>query len=380
MDLRVKFVILVLNKNYSRNKRMHISKLHILNYRNIEDKELHFSPSFNCILGMNGVGKTNILDSIYHLSMCKSSINSSDIKNIMHGKDFFMLKAEYQKSEDEISIYCGLKKGGKKIIKRDDKSYSKMSEHIGLIPIVMISPDDISLVDGLSEERRKMMDSIICQKDKEYLSSLIKYNKLLLQRNSLLRDNNNSGIFDMLDVFDEQMSFLSDGIRSKRQSFLENYRTIFQEQYLKIAPDRENISISYKPSIPIDKTILDAFKEARSKDIILGYTSVGVHRDDISFEIDGYPLKKTASQGQKKTFFIALKLSQYIWYRQDNDVKPILLLDDIFAKLDNSRSENIIKIVRGEDFGQIFITDTKSDYLPEILDDLNYSDKTILKL
>lgn len=346
---------------------MFVKELHIVNFKNIAEAAFTFCPRFNCIVGNNGVGKTNVLDALYQLSMCKSYFSLPDSQNIRHHEPFFVLQGKYERDEEEIEVYCGVKRGQKKIFKKNQKAYEKLSEHIGLLPLVMISPEDVSLIDGGSEERRKLVDGIISQSDREYLYLLIRYNKALQQRNSLLRAAEGRRPDPaMLEVWDEQLIACGEAILKRRSGFLENFSVFFQQYYDLISSGKEQVSLSYDSSLK-GQDITEALKMALDKDCLLGYTSTGVHRDDLNLRIGAYPVKKIGSQGQKKTFLIALKLAQYAWLYQINKVKPLLLLDDIFDKLDAERVEQIISLVGEELFGQVFITDTNRQHLDDIL-------------
>ncbi|MCL2596794.1 MAG: DNA replication/repair protein RecF [Paludibacter sp.] len=346
---------------------MFLKTISILNYRNIADANLVFSSKINCFIGNNGVGKTNLLDSIYYLSFCKSHFNSIDNQNIKHDSDFFMLNGKYvfADADTETEISCALKRRQRKIFKCNKKEYEKLADHIGLLPLVQISPDDIALIAEGSEERRKFADGVISQYNKLYLNKLIAYNNALSQRNSLLK---NEKIDDtLLDVLEEQMSENGNYIFLERKEFLEKFIPVFQEFYSKIAVDNENVTINYLSQHAGSDNLLDKMKAARQRDKILGFSTVGIHKDDLEFLLCDFPIKKFGSQGQSKTFVIALKLAQFAFLKQINGFSPILLLDDIFDKLDANRVERIVELVSEKMFGQIFITDTNRKHLDEIL-------------
>ena len=346
---------------------MRLKKLNIVNFKNIAEAEVVFCAGFNCFIGNNGVGKTNILDAIYQLSMCKSYFNLPDSQNIRHGEPFFVLQGKYEQKGEELDIYCGVKRGQKKIFKKNQKVYTKLSEHIGLLPLVMISPEDVTLIEGGSEERRRLIDHIICQCDRTYLHALIRYNKALSQRNALLKASAGRELDrEALEIWDEQLIECGQEVQQKRLDFLEDFKEVFREYYELISAGKEKVSLHYCSSVK-EGDLKKALKEAFERDRLLTYTTVGIHRDDISLEIEGYPVKKIGSQGQKKTFLIALKLAQYVWLYRMNRLKPMLLLDDIFDKLDAERVEQIIRIVGGDIFGQIFITDTNREHIDEML-------------
>ncbi len=336
---------------------MYIKKLYIINYRNIAEAEFDFSPGFNCLIGENGAGKTNVLDAIYHLSMCRSSINPHDACNIAHNASFFVLEGDYADGDRKFHIYGGMKRGEKKIFKRDDKAYVRFSEHIGRVPTVLIAPDDIHIVDGAGEVRRKMLDGIISQHDRVYLENLMNYNRLLIQRNALLKKFQPPASLSLLDVLDVQLAAYGATVMKTRRHFIEEYRGLVLHYFKFLSGGHEKTDIFYTPSSEEDN-LYDSFVRTRKKDIVLGYTSSGVHRDDISMIQDGYPVRKSASQGQKKTLVIALKLAQYIWLKKNAKTEPLLLLDDIFAKLDEERSKALVEMVGGEDFGQVVVADT----------------------
>lgn len=346
---------------------MFVKELHIVNFKNIAEATFTFCPRFNCIVGNNGVGKTNVLDALYLLSMCKSYFGLPDAQNIRHHESFFVLQGRYQRDGEEVDVYCGVKRGQKKVFKRNQKAYEKLSEHIGLLPLVMISPEDVALIDGGSEERRRLVDGIISQSDRNYLYWLIRYNKALQQRNSLLRAAEGKEIEPaVLEVWDEQLLGCGEKILERRSDFIRDFKAFFQRYYDLLSSGKEQVSLSYSSSSG-ELDMREAFGKAWEKDRLLGYTSVGVHRDDLSLTIDGYPVKKIGSQGQKKTFLIALKLAQYAWLYQTDKIKPLLLLDDIFDKLDAGRVKRIIELVGEEIFGQVFITDTNREHIDDIL-------------
>lgn len=346
---------------------MLLKELNIVNFKNIGEATLSFISGFNCFVGKNGVGKTNILDAIYHLSMCKSYFNLSDSQNIRHDEPFFVVQGKYERNDDKIEVYCGVKRGFKKVFKKNQKVYNKLSEHIGLLPLVMVSPEDVILIDGGSEERRKLIDGIISQCDRNYLHQLIRYNKALQQRNSLLKATSGKYLEpEMVEIWNEQLAESGENIMQMRIRFLEEFKTVFQTYYERLSLGREEVELVYKPTVA-DGGLLAALHDSLERDRYLNYTTVGVHRDDLVLNIGRYSVRKVGSQGQKKTFLIALKLAQYAWLNRMSGVKPLLLLDDIFDKLDADRVGQIVKIVGGKQFGQIFITDTNREHIDEIL-------------
>lgn len=344
---------------------MILNRLTIVNYKNIPSADLQFSSNVNCFLGNNGMGKTNLLDAIYYLSFCKSFTNIADSQNIRHNEDFFMLQGLYDLNGDTEELYCGIKRRQKKQFKRNKKEYDKLSDHIGFIPLVLISPADTILLQGLSEERRKFMDVVISQSDKNYLEALIRYNKALQQRNSLLKQEH-LPTEEMFEIWEEQMVVPATTIYQKRKAFLQEFMPVFQEFYRFISLENETVDMLYESDL--DKGDLrQLLKESRTRDTILGHTTRGIHRDDLLMNLGEFPMKRIGSQGQNKTFLIALKLAQFVFLEKNGHTTPILLLDDIFDKLDANRVEQIIKLVSGERFGQIFITDTNRKYLDQII-------------
>jgi DNA replication and repair protein RecF len=338
---------------------MILKTLSILNYKNFDAKTFQFDSKINCFVGPNGIGKTNILDAIYHLSFGKSYFNPVSSQNIKHNTDFFVVDGEYDKEERQEKIIVSLKKGQKKLIKRNGKNYERFSDHIGFLPLVIISPADRDLITEGSDTRRKFIDGVISQSDKTYLQELVKYNKVLSQRNALLKyfALNNTFNTDTLDIYNTQLNTLGHSIFLKRDTFLKVFIPIFKSRYKTISNDNEIVNLVYKSDL-YDDDLSNLLKNNLNKDKVLQYTSVGIHKDDLNFEIDQYPIKKFGSQGQQKSFLIALKLAQFDFMKTQSGVNPILLLDDIFDKLDEQRVSQIITLVDNENFGQIFISDT----------------------
>ncbi len=364
---------------------MYLEKISIFNYRNISELSLELSSGVNVFVGKNGVGKTNFLDAVYYLSFCKSFSSFSDALNIRFKQDFFLIDALYSRNQTQEHIVCSLKRNQKKVFKRNKNIYKKLADHIGLIPLVLISPADSSLITEGSEERRKFIDGVISQFDRIYLTNLLKYNRILLQRNTLLRDFADKKTFNaqILDVYNLQLSTLGDEIFKKRQQFIEDLIPVFQDYYNLISGNREKVSLEYSSKLH-EKSLYELLTENLEKDKILQYTSKGIHRDELSFKLSGYSLKKVGSQGQQKSFLLALKLAQYSYIYQITGIKPILLLDDIFDKLDSERVKNLIETVGLNNseknnllFGQIFITDTNENRIKEILESNNFNYKII---
>lgn len=387
---------------------MILQSLNILNYRNIREASLEFAPKLNCFVGLNGQGKTNVLDAIYLLSFAKSAFTSQDSLNITHGEEMAMVQGVYSTkskverpslqdskplSEDGLmTISCGLRKGVKKQFRRDKKDYPRLIDHIGLIPLVMISPADQQLIDEGSDERRRFMDVVISQSDRKYLDSLTRYNALLKQRNALLKQYAEAAAppDDLLEVLEWQMVEPAEYIFKARTEFFEAFQPYFEEVYRRIsgrknATETDNPDNPEGPEVPglryvsqlQDRDLREAYVRTRQRDLILGWTSQGVHKDDLEMKLGEWPLKQVGSQGQQRTFILAMKLAQALYLskvesqkskdRLAQSQRPILLLDDIFDRLDGERVERIVNMVQGEEFGQIFITDTDRQHLTEIL-------------
>lgn len=350
---------------------MWLKRISILSYKNLEEVELSFSRKLNCIIGKNGMGKTNLMDAVYYLSFCKSATNPIDSQNIQHGHEFFVIQGFYETDHGEPEeVYCGLKRKQKKQFKRNKKEYSRLSDHIGLIPLVMVSPADSILIGGGSEERRRFMDVVISQFDREYLDALIRYNKALQQRNTLLKADMEPDDELML-VWEEMMAATGAVVYRKRKEFIDEFIPVFQSYYSYISQDREQVSLSYESHLE-QADLLTLLKENRQRDRIMGYSLKGVHKDDLIMKLGEFPIKREGSQGQNKTYLIALKLAQFDFLkRTGSQTTPLVLLDDIFDKLDALRVEQIVKLVSGDNFGQIFITDTNREHLDKILHKLD---------
>lgn len=344
---------------------MRLTSISILNYKNIPEANLTFSPKINCFIGNNGMGKTNILDAIYYLSFCKSHSNPIDSQNILHGADFFLLQGLYDINDQKEDIYCGMKQRHKKQFKRNKKEYERLSDHIGLLPLVMVSPSDTELISEGSEERRKFIDGVISQYNKTYLNHLLSYNNALKQRNALLKSET---VIDdsLLEIWEEQMSFYGNYIYNQRQLFISEFIPVFQKFYSHISLENEQVGLNYI-SQHHEHNIKERMIETRSRDKILGYSTQGIHKDDLEMSLDSFPIKRVGSQGQNKTYLISLKLAQFDFLQRAHNISPLLLLDDIFDKLDALRVKQIIELVSSETFGQIFITDTNREHLDAIL-------------
>lgn len=349
---------------------MILERISILGYKNIEQAELTFSPKLNCFIGKNGMGKTNLLDAVYYLSFCKSHNNQVDSQNIKHDADFALIQGYYLLGgSDEEEFFCSLRRRQKKQFKRNKKEYEKLSDHIGCLPLVMVSPSDSDLITGGSDERRKFMDVVLSQFDKEYLHALIRYNKALQQRNALLKSDMQADE-SLYELWEEQLAYEGQIIFAKRKTFVEQFIPTFQYYYNFICQSNETVELKYESQLEEGNQV-DLLKQKRERDKILGYTTAGIHRDDLDMRMDDYSIKKVGSQGQNKTYVVAMKLAQFDFLKRAGSTTPVLLLDDIFDKLDSTRVEQIVKLVSEDNFGQIFITDTNRDHLDEILKDLN---------
>jgi recF protein len=346
---------------------MIINKLSVLNFKNIHQADIVCSVKTNCFFGNNGMGKTNLLDAIFYLSFCKSHINTPDSRLIRSGEDLCVLQGVYDYDGKEEDIFCAIRNGQRKQFRRNKKEYDRLSEHIGLLPLVMISPADSDLIRGGSDERRRFIDMIISQQDKQYLNALIQYNKALTQRNVLLRDRNNDGA--LFDVLEMQMCTYATQIYEKRVMLIDKLIPVFDEYHKMICNSGEKVSLRYISQLR-DGDMMKDLRDSRTKDLMLGYSSVGVQKDDIEMTLEGELMRRIGSQGQNKTYLIALKLAQFAYMDSIGITKPILLLDDIFDKLDAQRVEKIISLVSGDRFGQIFITDTNRKYLDRILEEI----------
>ena len=367
------------SSNFARkSRRMILKSLTILNYKNIAEATLGLSPKFNCLIGQNGAGKTNVLDAVYFLSFCHSAHSAQDSQVIRHDAPFFVLEGDYAQNPDNLespeksggsafTIYCGMKRGTKKHFKRAGKEYKRLSEHIGLIPIVMVSPGDTLLIEGGSEERRRLMDMVISQLDVAYIEALNRYNKALQQRNMMLRQEDVEPDLDVMSILEEQMAVEGELIYAKRRDFIEQLVPLFQQFYTTVSGGHEQVSLKYVSHCQRGP-LLNVIQRDRMKDRAVGYSLHGVHRDDLEILLDGHPMRREGSQGQLKTFVIALKLAQFDFLKKSRShTKPLLLLDDIFDKLDAKRVEKIVELVSDDRFGQIFITDTNRDHLDQIL-------------
>jgi len=347
---------------------MYLSNLSLLNFKNISQADLELSNRVNCFLGDNGQGKTNLLDAIYHLSYTKSFFNSIDSQNVMFDESLYVIQGVVKNEQEEYKLYCGLKKGDKKIFKKNKKIYKKLADHIGFFPVVMITPYDINLILEGGETRRRFFDALIAQFDKNYLFELLHYNKLLKQRNAFLKTNTNS--VDLLEVYDDQMIEKAQSIHESRKKFIDEFKPIFNKFYKDISSNKEGVGLDYQSALH-ENTMKELFINNRTKDQLIGHTSSGIHRDDFFFSIKNNPLKKFGSQGQQKTYLIALKLAKFEYIKLKKNINPVLLLDDIFDKLDDHRVGYILNLIEKNNLGQTFITDTSKEKIPQILSNLN---------
>lgn len=347
---------------------MFLKKLTLTGFKNYNEAELTFSDKINCFVGNNGAGKTNILDAIYYLSFCKSYFNPIDSQNINHNGEFFAIHGVYSNQENTADkVSCIQKRNHKKVFKLNSEAYSRLADHIGTIPLVMISPYDRDLINDGSELRRKYIDGVISQFDKVYLVELLNYNKTLQHRNSLLKQmfESNSNDTTTLEILNEKLVLHGSIIYEKRKKFLEEFNPLFEEFYGTLVGAKETVSISYVSQLH-DNDFNELLKTTYSRDRIIKHTSAGIHKDELTFSIAGYPVKKFGSQGQQKSFVIAIKLAQFEFTRRIKSFKPILLFDDIFDKLDDSRVMQIIQLVSENNFGQVFITDTQRQRIEKI--------------
>ena len=346
---------------------MYLKSVQLINFKNYDEASVELSPNVNCFFGRNGSGKTNILDAVHYLGLCKSYMNVLDRQNIRFDQQFFTIQGVWQKEEQEVSIYCAVKQGAKKVFKRNKKEYERLADHIGQFPVVMISPYDRDLISEGSELRRRWMDGIISQFDRHYLDDLQRYSKILEQRNALLRNMFDHGLFDResIEVWNEQMVVVGNAIYEKRKAFLDEFIPVFRERYSYIGTDSEAVNLEYRSQLN-DMRFEELIRTYEKKDALSHYSNAGIHKDDLLFTIKGHPIKKFGSQGQQKSFIIALRLAQYEWLKQHLQQNPVILLDDIFDKLDKVRVKKLLELVSNNQFGQVLVTDTDEDRLRTI--------------
>ena len=345
---------------------MTLEQLSILNYKNIAEAQLQFSPKVNCLIGNNGMGKTNVLDAIYYLSYCRSFTSNNEHNAVInHDAQFLMLQGRYTRKGAPEEIALSLQRGKRKTVKRNGKDYKRLSEHLGLLPLVMVSPLDWDLIRGGGDERRRLMDQIISQGNRQYLDALIRYNKALEQRNSMIKHDYRDPL--LYESVEQAMDSAAIVLHQARKQWLDEFSPIFMRYYQAIAGDAEQVRLSYKSHLS-EMTMQQLLNAYRDRDMIMGYTTRGVHRDDIDLWLGEHLMRKTGSQGQCKTYTIALRMAQFEFLKKYTGTTPILLLDDIFDKLDEQRVVSIINVVsNSKDFGQIFITDTNRTHLDEII-------------
>jgi DNA replication and repair protein RecF len=350
---------------------MYLKHLSVINFKNYAGAELVFTQGVNAFMGNNGAGKTNLLDAIHYLSLCKSYFNPIDSQQIKQGADFFIITGVFNRNEQQESIACSVKRNQKKQFKRNKKDYQRLADHIGLLPLVMVSPYDISIIIEGSEERRKFIDNVISQTDNSYLDELITYNKLLANRNALLKSIADTGRYDpgLLEVLDEQLTVSGNRIFEKRKAFMKAFTAVFNKHYQFLSDNAEQVELNYESQLLADD-FAGLLQKNIERDRALERTTAGIHKDDLQFMIHGMPMKKFGSQGQQKSFLIALKLAQYSFLTQQKGFKPLLLLDDIFDKLDDQRVTKLMQMVSDNNFGQVFITDTSSTRIERIFNDI----------
>ncbi len=351
---------------------MYLSQLSFINFKNYREANFSFIDGVNCFTGHNGAGKTNILDAIHYLCLCKSYFHSIDSQSIFHDEAFFVVQGEFMHSEEQHAVYCGFKRNHKKQFKRNNKEYQRLADHIGLFPLVIISPSDQQLITEGSEERRKFIDNAISQIDNHYLDDLIYYNKLLLNRNALLKKfyEQNRIDYDMMEVYDQSLVEYAYKIHSKRKLFCEEFIPLFNAIYKELSSGMEEVNFQYESQLNAND-LMDLLRKNVQKDVASQRSNYGTHKDDFTFMLSQYPLKKFGSQGQQKSYIIALKLAHYAFLNQKKGYKPLLLLDDIFDKLDESRIKKLLAMVSEDNFGQIFITDTERDRVEKIFQDIS---------
>jgi DNA replication and repair protein RecF len=348
---------------------MYLKNLRIINFKNYREANLDFTDKINCFVGANGAGKTNLLDAVHYLSFCKSYFNPIDSQNINHAEDFFAIHGTYIKNGDESTgkVSCVQKRNQRKQFMQNGKEYDRLADHIGLYPLVMISPYDRDLINDGSEARRRYIDSVISQFDKIYLDDLINYNKALYQRNSQLKEFAERRYFDrsLLEIWDEQLIKYGTEIHLKRTSFIRDFLPVFNQYFSIISGDRETVSITYDSQLH-EQPFNELLSKNMDKDRAMRYSTAGIHKDDLVFEIGSYPVKRFGSQGQQKSFVIAIKLAQFEYTRNVKGFKPILLFDDIFDKLDENRVTQLVQLVSQDSFGQVFISDTQYERVEKL--------------
>lgn len=343
---------------------MYLKKLVLINFKNIAQAEITLSERLNCFVGDNGAGKTNALDAVYYLSMSKSALTMTDGQSVRHGEDFFVVEGTYAgDSGSNDTVNCSFLRRSGKVLKLNGKEYDRMADHVGRFPVVMVSPQDSVLITDAAEERRRYLNAFLSQLDRDYLASLMRYNAVLAERNRFLKSSSDE---QMLQIYDMQLADHAARIYERRRDIIDRMRPLVAEFYRQLSGDREQVEIEYRSELA-SASMGELLLASRERDIVNGFTTSGVHRDDMSLRIGGYPLRKYGSQGQQKSFLMSLKLAQYRILAEVCGERPLLLLDDLFDKLDTSRVENLLTLVAGDDFGQIFITDCNRSRLETIL-------------
>jgi DNA replication and repair protein RecF len=347
----------------------HLARLKLLHFRNHRETTVELGPEVNCFTGPNGTGKTNLLDAVHYLSMAKSYFDPVDANNVLHGEDYFMLQGTMATAEGEDTVLCSVRKGQRKVLTRNRKDYDRLADHVGRYPVVMITPYDGQLVLEGSEVRRRFLDGLIAQFDRPYLDALVRYNRALAQRNAMLKRfaENGGGTLDALEPWDEQLVQHGTTVHGVRSAFMNDLVTLLDEHYHGISTGPERVALGYRSALS-DKPLRELLQEAWPRDRAAQYTTVGIHKDELEFTINGQPLKRYGSQGQQKTFLIALKLAQFDLTQARSGIRPILLLDDIFDKIDPQRMRHLLHLLGGQRFGQVFITDTDARRLHSVLD------------
>ncbi|MDP5139018.1 MAG: DNA replication and repair protein RecF [Spirosomaceae bacterium] len=346
----------------------YLKRIYLLNFRNYEEFTADFSPNINCIVGENGSGKTNLLDAVYYLGLTKSSIQNQDALSIRHDTDAMMIDGLFDKDKKQEQITCSMQRGQRKVLLHDRQPYERISEHIGKYPVVLIGPDDTDLIRDSSDTRRRFFDGVISQMNPEYLSRYQHYNRVLDQRNSLLKQFADQRFVDddLLDIYSEDLLRLALEINSERRIFVERFLPIFAEKYAELSESREAVNILYNSEVT-NPAFIEEFRHNKQVDLYAQRTTKGIHRDDYEFKIDTYLIKKFGSQGQKKAYVMALRLAQFELLRTEKQTKPILLLDDVFDKLDDRRINKIIESINDHTFGQIFLTAARPERTATIL-------------
>lgn len=343
---------------------MYLKKLVLINFKNIAQAEITLSERLNCFVGDNGAGKTNVLDAVYYLSMSKSALTMTDGQSVRHGEDFFVVEGTYAgDSGSSDTVNCSFLRRSGKVLKLNGKEYDRMADHVGRFPVVMVSPQDSVLITDAAEERRRYLNAFLSQLDRDYLASLMRYNAVLAERNRFLKSSSDE---QMLQIYDMQLADHAARIYERRRDIIDRMRPLVAEFYRQLSGDREQVEIEYRSELA-SASMGELLLASRERDIVNGFTTSGVHRDDMSLRIGGYPLRKYGSQGQQKSFLMSLKLAQYRILTEVCGERPLLLLDDLFDKLDTSRVENLLSLVAGDGFGQIFITDCNRSRLETIL-------------